>query len=63
MEDLQTEEFELILTIEGKGMSGKSYIINKIHEFLKKSGFEVEKIFGKDIKTEHQLKIKNRFRR
>ena len=58
---IKIKEFELILTIEGKGMSGKSYIINKIHEFLENEGFEAKRILGSTFATEHQLKIINRF--
>jgi len=54
---IKIKEFELILTIEGKPMSGKSYILEFIRKFLKVNGFEVERKVGKDIKTEHQLKI------
>lgn len=42
-------------------MSGKSYILEFIRKFLKVNGFEVERKVGKDIKTEHQLKIINKF--
>ena len=55
------KEFELKLTMEGIAMSGKSYLLNKIRDFLLKNGFEVEKKYGNNIKTEHQLKIKNKY--
>ncbi len=49
---------ELILTITGSRMSGKTWILNKIKPFLELLDFDVEVKHGNDIKTEHQLIIR-----
>jgi len=53
---------ELILTIEGPRMSGKTYILNKIKPFLELLDYDIEMKHGKNIKTEHQLIIKDKVR-
>ena len=50
---------DLILTIEGARQSGKSYILAKIQSFLEILGYETEIKHGANIKTEHQIIIKN----
>ncbi len=49
---------ELILTITGARMSGKTWILNKIKPFLELLDFDIEVKHGNDVKTEHQLIIR-----
>ena len=53
----EMEEDKISLTITGKAQSGKSYILEKIYAFLTLEGIEVDHSPGKNIQTEHQLKI------